>query len=252
MHISNSRSFFWFFVLQTSGSVLAHYYTSLVRSHPKYRLSTAPLPERDPPTEPSLPSASTNLPSSQPELSPAVPPSSQPTTNGSTPHSRATSISPSVSSSHSNSASSSSMSVDPSPSLSSSSLPPQRTGQPILAPPSSSSPKLPLKNSRLSSDSTGTSTPPLIPPNFSRRFVSASNLPSPAPRSVQLGGSPHLRGNGAGEGSMLPPTNGVIQSPAKRGRRRSTSSNSSSGGSANSSTNPNTRFAPSPRLSAES
>ncbi|GAA6030323.1 hypothetical protein JCM8097_009047 [Rhodosporidiobolus ruineniae] len=36
--------------LTTSGPVLAHYYTSLVRSHPNYRLSDAPLPV--PPTPP--------------------------------------------------------------------------------------------------------------------------------------------------------------------------------------------------------
>ncbi|GAA5913112.1 uncharacterized protein JCM6883_006526 [Sporobolomyces salmoneus] len=269
--------------LTTSGSVLAHYYTSLVRSHPRYRLSTVALPadlepERDPPTEPSNLSTSSSTPhtasSSASKISPSI--------NGSTTHSVATSPSVSSSSSRSipNSASSSSLSIDPSPALSTTSLP--RTDHPPPHPLSSSaSPRLPLKAPRpLSSDSTttGISTPPLVPPNLPRRLVSASNLPSPNPssnsttnrgssttRSPRFVSSPRLNGihaesNHHHSNSMPPP-----QSPAKRGRRRSTSSEASSSGGGSTyggtgggggvgtstSSNPNTRFAPSPRLSAE-
>ncbi|GAA5984096.1 hypothetical protein JCM5350_003776 [Sporobolomyces pararoseus] len=262
--------------LTTSGSVLAHYYTSLVRSHPRYRLSTAPLPERDPPTEP--PNLSTSSSSSQSDSAPSSTQPANPTINGST----SQETSPSVSSSSRsipNSASSSSMSIDPSPALSTSSLP--HSDHPPPRPPSmassSSSPQLPLKVPRpLSSDLTGTSTPPLVPPNLSRRVVTASNLPSPntvplrAPRSTSASRSPRFNSspnprissqklNGIENSSMMPPP--PHYSPAKRGRRRSTSSDGSSNsgstglggvGGASTSTNPNTRFAPSPRLSAES
>ncbi|GAA5963352.1 hypothetical protein JCM3765_006993 [Sporobolomyces pararoseus] len=265
--------------LTTSGSVLAHYYTSLVRSHPRYRLSTTPLPERDQPTEPSNLSTSSSSSRSDSAVSSTQP--AAPNANGTTSQAHSVATSPSVSSSSRsipNSASSSSMSIDPSPALSTSSLPrsDHPPPRPLSTTSSNSSPQLPLKVPRpLSSDLTGTSTPPLVPPNLSRRVVTASNLPSPntAPTRVPPPNSisrsprftsspnPHLsqKLNGIENNSMMPPPH---HSPAKRGRRRSTSSDGSSnsgstgaggvgGGGTSTSTNPNTRFAPSPRLSAE-
>ncbi|GAA5883942.1 hypothetical protein JCM16303_004715 [Sporobolomyces ruberrimus] len=274
--------------LTTSGSVLAHYYTSLVRSHPKYRLSTAPLPERDPPTEPSS-SISNSSSSSQP-ISFSDQPVPTSTVNGSgTSHVDSTETSPSASSSSrsiSNSASSSSMSIDPSPALSTTSLPRTDHAPPSMNPASSSSttssPRPAVKFPRpLSSDLTGTSTPPLIPPNLSRRVVTASNLPSPNPvpqtrinstttqnrqsLSPRFSSSsprvPKPNGILSSEGTMAPPS--LLHSPAKRGRRPSSGASSEAsssgespangpiGGGTSTSRNPETRFAPSPRLSAE-
>ncbi|GAA5820332.1 hypothetical protein JCM10212_002767 [Sporobolomyces blumeae] len=289
--------------LTTSGAVLAHYYTSLVRSHPSYRLSTAPIPDPGP----SVPLAPEASQTSSISSSSAPPPPPAPASHASS------STSPVASSSSSSiSASSSSMSIDPSPALSSTSMngtapppssaasrarpPPSRPSSsssssaaaashasprpPSLPSPGPSKPPLPFPTSMTEEARfQATSTPPLVPPNLSRRFVSASNLPSPAPRpspstfpvlppssSSATSSSPRrppppppppppqssTPATPELEGSMLPPrspaysttasgTPYVASSPAKRGRRRSTSSNASSPGGSSSSNPPVSR-----------
>ncbi|GAA6021752.1 hypothetical protein JCM11491_007230 [Sporobolomyces phaffii] len=268
--------------LTTSGSVLAHYYTSLVRSHPKYRLSTAPLPERDPPTEPAPPvpfsvvsngSSSTTTTTTTGSSPRSVPPSS--TSSSSTAGTGETSGAR-------DDALSDSMSVDPAPNAPSS--PPPPPPPPSARPPASSSASPSLVVLGSNDPSPVPPPPPLVPPNLSRRIISASNLPSPNP-------PPHPRpvATTTTTTTMAPPTTTttttMTYSPAKRGRRRSTSSDASSsagsstmstttssfsssaaaaagtnviaggggrggGGPGSGSTHPATRFAPSPRLSA--
>ncbi|GAA5860188.1 hypothetical protein JCM1840_002810 [Sporobolomyces johnsonii] len=242
--------------LTTSGAVLAHYYTSLVRSHPSYRLSASPvLPAyttSTPPT-PSTASSASSAKSGSPAHPPAPAPSpadpSSASPNGHTPSSADTpstsqssaSTSPSLSVSTSPN---SSTSIDRSPALSSSSQRGRPRGR-----------ERGLSDAVLSPPQQPHSTPPLVPPKPSRRYVSASNLPSPAggptsPGSPMQGivasaASAAAAAAGAAEpGSMLPPPS---TSPAKRVRGRSTSSSSSS--SSMSTGGAQGRFAPSPRLS---
>ncbi|GAA5952537.1 hypothetical protein JCM21900_003410 [Sporobolomyces salmonicolor] len=232
--------------LTTSGAVLAHYYTSLVRSHPSYRLSASPgLPTYTTSTPPTPAPASSA--SSTKSGSPAHPPAPAPSpadpspapSNGRPPSSADTAFTSPFSASTSPSLSvstHSSTSADCSPVLSSSSQRGRARGlsDPVLLPPQQPH-----------------STPPLVPPKPSRRFVSASNLPSPAGGGPTSPGSP-MQGivasaaaaaAVAAESSTLPLS---TTSPAKRGRKRSTSASSASSAV---STGRQGRFAPSPRLS---
>ncbi|GAA5968585.1 hypothetical protein JCM8115_003793 [Rhodotorula mucilaginosa] len=191
--------------LTTSGPVLAHYYTSLVRSHPSYRLSTAPAPSPPPPppaytkipaplpttsistatsTPPSPPKQSSKLRTHQqppPEPHPSAmdvdtPPSALARSSTLSKHAAAVGSDPSSSSSSSSTiGGSTSSEPDPATNPEPSSYPtPSNGGEP---------------------------PPPLFPPNLSRNIGSGtgSNLPSPARGAEHT--PPPIEGQGTGAGA---------------------------------------------------
>ncbi|GJN92723.1 hypothetical protein Rhopal_005759-T1 [Rhodotorula paludigena] len=259
--------------LTTSGPVLAHYYTSLVRSHPGYRLSDAPLPSPPPPPHIDIPAPTSPLapqspltPSGQPHslfgamaMDVEQPPSAAPaalapvSTNG--PVDRPSPSSPpsptappSSSSSNVSLSSNSAFSASNPHSLSGSPQRDRHRGRERADPTSDQSGSGGFSPS-LAVGPSPFAPPPLIPPKL--HSASASHLPSPirapgmgsagAARRSSVTSPPLARVAAAAE---VPPA-----SPAKRARGPSTSGQGGQAGPGAATANGSYRFAPSPRLS---
>ncbi|GAA5934454.1 cyclin family protein [Sporobolomyces koalae] len=230
--------------LTTSGSVLAHYYTSLVKSHPQYRLSTAPLPEPElfvdlsstdsqPPPPPANGSSSSNASSSPPTTSSASDRTSHSTTNSPR---RPTSSSTDTRST-TNSSNHATMSIDASPSI-----PPP----PPLRSPFASSP---LKDVSMSTSSSSHTTSPIVTtdsvngskiPTTDSPSLNSSTTTSSTVQDDQEFKHPCPRSNPR-HSSTIDSTKSFPSSPSfllKRSRRRSTSSSNSSNSSSSNSNNP--------------
>ncbi|GAA5977416.1 hypothetical protein JCM10908_004973 [Rhodotorula pacifica] len=207
--------------LTTSGPVLAHYYTSLVRSHPTYRLSTAPPPSPPPPAPVEIPAplpisttSSTSTPPSPPvrKTSATLNPQQQPPPE---PHPHAMDVDtppPSARATAGLGAPTPSASDgDPSPNGGGHS---SRSGfsswasdgggasdsSPAYAAPSTSSSGPSPHPHSSSSTWTPTREPPLFPPNLARHISgTGSNLPSPARGAEHT--PPPIEGQGSGAGA---------------------------------------------------
>ncbi|GAA5864057.1 hypothetical protein JCM3774_006366 [Rhodotorula dairenensis] len=185
--------------LTTSGPVLAHYYTSLVRSHPSYRLSTAPAPSPPPPAAVKIPAPLPASLSTSTSPSPSVrkqqpPPEPQPNAMDVDPSHRARSRA----------------SDDPATDLSSSGG--SRSSGADLLSFSSSSYGGASTSSAAHTDpdpgsvsgprtiSTPSGEPVLFPPDMSRHVAgTGSNLPSPARGAEHT--PPPIEGQGSGAGA---------------------------------------------------
>ncbi|BGP26087.1 phosphate system cyclin PHO80 [Rhodotorula toruloides] len=240
--------------LTTSGPVLAHYYTSLVRSHPSYRLSTAGLPSPPPPPPivipppleiPLSPVTASNPPHSLPGETPMdVDTTSAPGTCGSSFHADPVekpspsppSPSPGRSDASSSVSPSTGSSISRSTSNSIASSPQRGRTRGRERPPSSFKPVGPTISLPQPPEGESMAPPPLVPPDLKRASASASHLPSPA-RPPHPPPPPE-----GGPGIFFPTTvnsslsvshshahavtNGGSLSPAKRGRGRSGSGES--------------------------